>query len=215
MVDLMLPPGLRGIVFDVGETLVDETRSWTAHARDVGVTPLTLMGVLGASIERGEDHRAVWSRLGVAPPGRPSDISSADLYPDALDCLRAAAEAGLVVGIAGNQPAAATAQLRAAGFTADFVASSAEWGVEKPSPEFFARVIDEARVDAREVLYVGDRLDNDVLPARTAGMRTAFLRRGPWGFIHAERAESHLADVRLDSLDELTTLLTGLPTPPG
>src|SRR5205085_8091036 len=93
-----------------------------------------------------------------------------DFYPDAISCLEACRAAGLVIGIAGNQPEEAEAALERAGLRADFIASSARWGVEKPSPAFFAKVIAAAGVAAGEVAYVGDRLDNDVLPAREAGM---------------------------------------------
>ncbi|PZE65050.1 HAD family hydrolase [Curtobacterium sp. MCBD17_021] len=206
-----LPAGVLAIVFDVGETLVDETRAWSAQAEAAAVTPFTLMGALGALIARGEDHRRVWALLGVEKPAGRARIEEADLYPDALPCLRAAIEHGLVVGIAGNQPAGVEAQLRAAGFSPHFLASSAAWGVEKPSPEFFARVIAEAGLDAGSILYVGDRLDNDVLPARAAGMRTAFIRRGPWGHLHAERPEARLADLRLDTLADLNDALVAGP----
>lgn len=206
MTDIELPAGIRGVVFDVGETLVDESRSWIVQAERVGVTPFTLMGLLGALIERGEDHRRLWALLGVDPPGAPA-IDRADLYPDAVDCLRAVAARGLRVGIAGNQPDGVDAQLRSAGVEADFIASSTAWGVAKPSSAFFARTAAAAGLDAGEILYVGDRLDNDVLPARAAGMRTAFLRRGPWGHIHATRPELALADIRLDSLADLTRAL--------
>lgn len=158
-------------------------------------------------IARGEDHRRVWALLGVEKPAGRVLIEEADLYPDALSCLRAATECGLVVGIAGNQPAGVEAQLRAAGFSPHFLASSAAWGVEKPSPEFFARVVAEAGREPGAILYVGDRLDNDVLPASAAGMRTAFVRRGPWGHLHAEQPEAHLADIRLDTLADLSDAL--------
>ncbi|MGO4807790.1 HAD family hydrolase [Arthrobacter sp. 2MCAF15] len=72
------------------------------------------------------------------------------------------------------------------------------------SAEFFSRIVDTAQLDARQILYVGDRLDNDVRPARKAGMRTAFVRRGPWGHLHAQRPEVELADMRIESLAELT-----------
>ncbi|UZN04979.1 HAD family hydrolase [Cellulomonas sp. S1-8] len=199
---------IRAVVLDVGETLVDETRAWTRVAQGVGVTPLALMGVLGALAERGEPHTRVWEVLGVEPPARPPTIDAVDLYPDALPTLRALRAAGYVVAIAGNQPAGAEDQLRAAGVDLDVVASSARWGVAKPSPAFFARVLTEVRLPPDQVLYVGDRLDNDVLPARAAGMRTAFLRRGPWGHVHALRPDVALADVRVDSLTELVDLLT-------
>lgn len=195
------------VVFDVGETLVDETRRWTALAEDVGVTPFALMGVLGALIERGEDHRALWSMLGVPAPLAAPAIEMGDLYPDAIECVTTARAAGLLVGIAGNQPAGAHAQLASLGFDPDLVASSALWGVAKPSPAFFARVAQACACPPEVILYVGDRLDNDVLPARAARMRTALIRRGPWGFLHARRAEAELADLRIDDLRELSAAL--------
>ncbi|MBO3096234.1 HAD family hydrolase [Cellulomonas dongxiuzhuiae] len=209
----MVAVDVRAVVLDVGETIVDETRAWTRAAHDVGVTPLALMGVLGALVERGEPHARVWDVLGVDPPVTRSTIGAVDLYPDALPTLHALRAAGYVVAIAGNQPAAAEEQLRAAGVDLGLVASSARWGVAKPAPAFFARVLSELDLPPGQVLYVGDRLDNDVLPARAAGMRTAFLRRGPWGYVHALRPEVALADVRVDSLTELTRLLGG--PPPG
>jgi len=196
-------PRIEAVVFDVGETLVDESRAWAELAVRAGLTPFTVMGALGAVIERGEHHRRVWDVVGVEPPTDLPSIESVDLYPDSLSCLRAVRAAGLIVGVAGNQPAAAQQQLLAAGFEADFIASSAAWGVEKPSGAFFDRVIEAAGRPASSILYVGDRVDNDVLPARAAGLRTAFIRRGPWGFIHAQLPEADLADLRIESLDEL------------
>ncbi|MGO1259665.1 HAD family hydrolase [Brachybacterium tyrofermentans] len=203
MTSLHIPPGIRAVVFDVGETLVDESRAWRRQAELAGVTPLTLMAVLGSLIERGVDHREVWSELGVEPPSERPTISDEDLYPDALACLQSLQEAGFVVGIAGNQPAGLDGQLRTAGFEADFIASSTAWGVSKPSPEFFARTIAAAAVTPTEILYVGDRLDNDIVPARLAGMRTALIVRGPWGHLHARRDEAALADLRITMLSEL------------
>lgn len=194
------------MVFDVGETLVDESRHWTDLAIRAGVTPLTLCAVLGSLIERGESHTQLWDVLGVSRPQAPASFEATDLYEDALDCVAAARAAGFSVGIAGNQPAGVEALLRNAGFDADFVASSAAWGVAKPARDFFERLIAQAGVAAPKILYVGDRVDNDVLPAREAGMRTAFIRRGPWGRIHARRPEAALADLRIDSLDELADI---------
>jgi FMN phosphatase YigB (HAD superfamily) len=67
----------------------------------------------------------------------------------------------------------------------DFVGSSAEWGVAKPDPAFFRRIAIELNLDFDEVLHVGDRIDNDVLPAQHMGMHAAFIRRGPWGYLQA------------------------------
>jgi FMN phosphatase YigB (HAD superfamily) len=92
----------------------------------------------------------------------------------------------------------------------DFVASSARWGVEKPDPAFFRRIVTESGVEPDRIAYVGDRLDNDVLPAIDAGMAGIFLRRGPWGFIHASWPEVARARIRLETLDELPAALDRL-----
>ena len=54
---------VRVVVFDIGETLVDETGAWSVHADAAGVTRLTLFAALGALIERDEDHHQVWVLL--------------------------------------------------------------------------------------------------------------------------------------------------------
>ena len=95
----------------------------------------------------------------------------------------------------------------AAGIELDFAATSEGWGAAKPAPEFFANVVREAGLPAAEIAYVGDRLDNDVLPANAAGMVSVFVRRGPWGFVHATRPEAAEARIRVDSLAELPAAL--------
>jgi hypothetical protein len=47
---------LRAVAFDVGETLVNETRAFTLLANELGIPALTFFGVLGGLIERRQDH---------------------------------------------------------------------------------------------------------------------------------------------------------------
>jgi FMN phosphatase YigB (HAD superfamily) len=55
-----------------------------------------------------------------------------------------------------------------------------------------------------EILYVGDRLDNDIRPAADLGLRTALIRRGPWGIIQQGDPEAdRVPTMRIDSLAEL------------
>jgi hypothetical protein len=51
---------VRAVVFDVGETLVDETDSWGDWADWLGITRLTMFATLGSVIARGGDHREVF-----------------------------------------------------------------------------------------------------------------------------------------------------------
>jgi hypothetical protein len=146
---------IAAVVFDIGETLVDETRAWSLEAQRSGVTSLTLFAALGALIERGEDHREVWALLGKQPPSAPIMLEVTDFYPDALPCVRAAIAAGLRVGLAGNQPESTEQALRDLGLSVDLIASSARWGVEKPDVAFFRRIADEMNVAPGRIVYVG------------------------------------------------------------
>jgi FMN phosphatase YigB (HAD superfamily) len=116
-----------------------------------------------------------------------------------------------VVGAAGNTGVEVERCLRD-GCGIDVVASSAGLGVAKPEPAFFAAVAELVGVEPSGIAYVGDRVDNDVLPARRAGMVAVHIRRGPWGHLHAGLAQAARADIRIGSLAELPERLAA---PPG
>ena len=198
---------VRAVFFDAGETLVDETRMWASVADAVGVPQLTFFGILGALAARGESHRRVFTLLGVEPVAA-SGWDERDLYPDAKPCLEALRARGLRIGVVGNTGRQAEALF--AGLGVDVVGSSEGWGVEKPSPAFFARVVAEAEAPAAEVAYVGDRIDNDVVPAAEAGMVAVHILRGPWGYGQADWPETSLAHARITSLAELPEVLRAL-----
>ena len=189
---------MKAVVFDVGETLVDETGMWERAADVAGVPRFTLMGVLGGLAARGEQHNRVWGVLGVEPPA--SNWRPEDFYADALPCVDVLRARGLRVAAVGNTPLETEELLRE---HVDVLGSSARWGVEKPAPEFFARLLSAIGLAAGEVAYVGDRVDNDVEPALAAGMVAVHVRRGPWGYLHEPPPEA----IRVRSLTELPEAL--------
>jgi FMN phosphatase YigB (HAD superfamily) len=154
------------VVFDVGETLVDEATTYERWQAE-GVTSFV--------------------------------FAERDLHADALPCLTALRARGLRLGAAGNMRVHHEEFLRR---HVDFVGSSERWDVQKPDAGFFARVVDEAGVPAEEILYVGDRVDNDVVPALAAGLRAVRIRRGA----HA-RVESPAGTVTIGTLTELPEAL--------
>lgn len=211
-----LPVAPTTVVLDVGEVLIDETRVWTIWADLIDTSPLTFDAVLGAAVVQGEDHHAVfehlapnvdWQALVDEHEERYGGFQEDDLYDDVRPCLSALRDQGCRVVLAGNQPARRAEQLRALQLPVDDLVTSDELGEEKPAPAFFAAVL--ARLgdsSPGDVLYVGDRVDNDVLPAAAAGMRTCWLRRGPWGVLQ-ELPADHDVDLVLDGLGELPHLL--------
>jgi FMN phosphatase YigB (HAD superfamily) len=202
---------LRAAVFDVGETLVDEERWWRHLADREGLQAHVVWAALGVTIERGEEHTALWGHLGMEQPPRwwtEIPYSLDDLYPDALDCLERVRELGLRVGIVGNQTETLEAWARASSLPADVISSSASLGVRKPSLAFFERVVELMGFAAAETAYVGDRVDNDVLPAAAAGLVAIHIRRGPWGRLQRTPPEAALVLDDLASLPEALASLT-------
>ena len=94
---------VRAVVFDVGETLIDETRIWTRWADRLGVPALTFLGVLGGCAALDLSHRhafemvrpdldvpAVIERWAADDPaGLRENFDADDLYPDVREALAA------------------------------------------------------------------------------------------------------------------------------
>ena len=199
---------IQWVVFDVGGVLVDEARLIRGWAGVLGMDEAAFTAALRAGIAAGKgiggtirelkpdlDIKAHRARLaGLEIPGE------ADLYPDVRAAFAALRQAGYRIGVAGNQPAGVAEALEAMALGADFIATSHQWGTSKPDPQFFTRVVRAAGVEPTRIAYVGDRMDNDVLPARAAGLHAVFIPRGLWGEVQARDAR----DVaRIESLPDL------------
>ncbi|MFF4530301.1 HAD family hydrolase [Streptomyces sp. NPDC001407] len=207
---------IRAVVFDVGECLVDETREYGTWADWLGVPRHTFAAMFGAVIAQGRDYRETFQafrpgfdlaeqRAARAAAGQPEWFGEDDLYPDVRPALRELREAGLWLGIAGNQTVRAGGLLRELfSGDVDLIGTSDDWGASKPDPEFFVRVAEAVPFRPEEILYVGDRLDNDIRPAASAHMPTALVRRGPWATIQWQEPEARsVPTFRVESLTEL------------
>ena len=212
-------PRVRAVVFDVGETLLDESTEYGTWADWLGVPRHTFSAMFGAVIARGDDYRQTFQhfrpgfdlaveRLRREEADFAEQFDEGDLYPDARPTLEKLKQLGFLIGAAGNQTVQAERRLRALDLPVDFIGTSAGWKTEKPSAGFFARIVAECGCPPGEIAYVGDRFDNDIRPALAAGMVAVFVRRGPWGYIHATHPEVARAHLRIASLDELPERLT-------
>lgn len=206
------------VVLDVGETLIDDTREFGRWADWLGVPRHTFSALLGAVTVAGRNNADAFQFF---RPGFDLDlerrrreecgvgelIEEADLYPDARPGLAALRERGVWVGLAGNQTARAADLLRSLDLPVDAIATSEEWGVAKPDPLFFDRVAGFAPGTRAEIVYVGDHRDMDIIPAHQAGLRTALIRRGPWGYLWADDPGLvTIVDWVIESLAELVGL---------
>lgn len=201
------------VCLDVGEVLVDETRVWSVWSQVLGVSPFELQATIGARLATGGTH--LDALTDVDPDWRDrrgafelalGGLQARDLYPDALPSIRRLQRAGVRVAVCGNQPVSRRAELLAAGVRVDPLLTSDDLGAEKPDPAFFHSVLDAlGGPEPADVWYVGDRPDNDVGPALAAGLRSVWLRRGPWARLVPAGGSD--ADLIVDGLGDLVDLL--------
>ncbi|MFF0191200.1 HAD family hydrolase [Streptomyces sp. NPDC005244] len=211
---------VRAVVFDVGACLVDETREYGTRADWLHVPRHTFAAMFGAVIAQGRDYRETFhafqpdfdlhaEREARAAAGQPEHFGEADLYPDVRPVLAQLRAGGLWLGIAGNQTVPAGNILREL-FTGDvdLIGTSDDWGPPKPDIAFFDRIAQVVPHDVEEILYIADRVDNDLRPAVAAGMPTALVRRGPWATIQGNDQDAkELPTFPVDSLLELSPLI--------
>ena len=198
---------IKWIFFDVGSTLVDETEAYDHRVRDI---------IAGTDItfQEFDDMRIALARQGL--DGNSAAIKHFGLtktpwhsedevpYPDAKSTLAALIQMGYKLGIIANQKLGTAERLENWGLRQyfDVIVSSAEIGYAKPDKRIFEKALEMAGCTARESVMVGDRLDNDMIPAKALGMRTVWIKNGLAQY-QSEELGKDIADVQIASLSEL------------
>ena len=179
--------GIRAVVFDVDETLT--SRSTTYRGRVVALLHTVLASKIGRWLQAG-GRRTRLAPLRLFLHRYDLLCRRVVLEPETRGMLETVQRAGIVLGIVTNGTARkrhTVALLDLDGRTSCIVISG-ELGHRKPDPAIFDRVIACLGVPANAILFVGDRLQQDIAGAQQAGMRTVWLRRG-----HAPRRQRRAA----------------------
>lgn len=196
------------IFFDIGSTLVDETECYNHRIRDmIAGTDITF--------EQFNEKRIFLQKQGLNGDSgaikffgltkTPWHSEDERLYPDTAEILRYLCDKGYTLGIIANQAAGTEQRLEKWGILRFFgsVTASTEEGVSKPDLEIFRRAFEKANCSAESSVMVGDRLDNDIAPAKALGMKTVWIRQGlsvysfPRGdFERADYTVSNLLEMR-------------------
>jgi HAD superfamily hydrolase (TIGR01549 family) len=110
-------------------------------------------------------------------------IGSLDLFqlrPDIDGLLRRLVDRGLKLGIVANQPAAVVPRLERAGIAPLFAYTgvSGTTGLRKPDPRAFQAAAEALGAAPADCIMVGDRIDNDIVPAKALGIAAILFRSG-------------------------------------
>lgn len=76
----------------------------------------------------------------------------------------------------------------------------------KPDQRFFETILANADTQASESVMIGDRLDNDIIPAKRIGMKTIWIRWGRYSIMEP-RTPDDIPDATVADVREVSTAL--------
>ena len=197
------------IFFDLGSTLINETEVYaqrfaeTVCGSDVSVSAFRDTAVrFWAQGLDGYPQAAAYYGLKKAPWRSEYEY----LFDGCAAVLEALKTYGYRLGVIANQVPGTADRLEKWGILHffDVLAPSAELGVEKPDPAIFLWALGKAGCKPENAVMIGDRIDNDILPAKALGMKTVRVLTGPAAIY---RPSNEPSDLMVRSLSELPALV--------
>ena len=203
----MLMNKIKWIFFDIGSTLVDESAVYENRIKEITQgNNIDKNEFVAKVIERAQtDPRPIMSvakDYGVKVPAWRHDLEV--LYPDTKELLQRLSQR-YKIGIIANQDFGT--EQRLTDFNVhqyiNLVIASAEEGVAKPDLRIFQIALDRANCKPEEAVMVGDRIDNDIIPANKIGMTTVWIKQGFGSYAEPKTVEEQ-PDYIVNSLAEIT-----------
>lgn len=195
------------LFFDIGSTLVDEGTAYDHHARMMlegsGITFAEFDRKRREFYEKGMDGNSEAAAF-FGLPERPWPSEDELVFPDAAETLEYLRGRGYRLGIIANQPEGTERRLSERGLIRFFsvIEASYECGFGKPDERIFRKAASDAGCRMEDAWMIGDRLDNDILPARRLGMKTVWIRSGMWKLTPLSFSDG-IADLCINKLSEL------------
>lgn len=198
------------LFFDVGSTLVDESLVYESRMRKVAkAANVTYEYVyetaLGFYRQNKKGDLETMKLLKVDKPGW--NFAEERLYPDTVECLRELS-GRYKIGVIANQSLGTEKRLEDFGILKyiDLVIASAEEGVAKPDRRIFEIALERSHCAPENAVMIGDRIDNDIVPAKRLGMGTIWIKQG-FGKYWNIGGDEEKADYVVDNLTEICKVL--------
>ena len=194
------------IFFDVGSTLVDEHIAYEHRIKDIADSArVSYEFALDTAVDfyrqnkRGDLETA--RLLGVELPKWHEEDEF--LYSDTVKCLEFLG-IKYKLGVIANQSFGTKGRLRQYGILKyiDLIVASAEEGIAKPDRRIFEIALKRANCLPKNSVMIGDRIDNDIVPANLLGMKTIWIKNG-FGKYWDIKTDDERPDCTVESLTEL------------
>ena len=198
------------LFFDIGSTLVDERIAYTHRLQEIAsLANISYKEAYETAVrfyrenQKGDSETA--KRFHVALPKWHAEDEL--LYEDTAACLELLSKR-YEIGIIANQSPGSGDRLNRHGILQyiDLVVASAEEGVAKPDKRIFEIALERSKCKPDRAVMIGDRIDNDIVPAKSLGMHTIWIKQG-FGQFWAITDELERPDFTVNSLSELCNIL--------
>ncbi len=202
--------GINWLFFDVGSTIVDEHLAYEHRLREIAnLANVTYSSVYETAMtfykqnKKGDLETAKLLGINLPKWHKEDEI----LYSDATKCLEILSSR-YKIGIIANQSLGTKERLEQHGILQyiDLVIASAEEGVAKPDKQIFEIALDRSNCKPNNAVMIGDRIDNDIVPAKLMGMHTIWIKQG-FGQYWDIKQEDEKADCIVHSLMEICNIL--------
>ena len=203
---------MKVLFFDVGYTLVNEDAVWEARCREQAQTDeAKKLGLSAAdiyheieiaSVSRKPQFRTLIDKYNFKEVA-PYRTELEKLYEEAPAVIQALSPK-YELGIIANQLDGLKERLEAFDLLKYFkyIISSWDLKVMKPDIRIFEYALDKTNCSPQETCMIGDRLDNDILPAKSLGMKTVWIKQG-FGALQKPLSKSEEPDYTINNLTEL------------
>jgi HAD superfamily hydrolase (TIGR01549 family) len=177
------------------------------EAKLLGLSPKQIYEeIIEASIAYQPQYRTVVKKFGFLEAA-PYRHELEKLYNNA-DLVLQVLSQKYKLGIIANQTEGLVDRLSSWGILKyfSFIISSWDYQIMKPDIKLFQIAVEQSGHDASETVMVGDRLDNDIFPAKTIGMKTIWIKQG-FGGMQNPKTDEYISDTVIANLSELLYIL--------
>ena len=207
---------IKCVFFDVGYTLINEDDVWTLRcqeqaeteqAKSLGLSASQIYDeIVQATIAYKPQYRTVVKKFGFSSPA-PYHHNLEKLYTDTIPVLKSLSEK-YQLGIIANQTDGLCDRLKIWNISEYFSCVTSSWDhkIMKPDIKLFQTAVDKSGCEASETIMIGDRLDNDIFPAKALGMKTIWIKQG-FGGLQTPKSEEFQPETEIHCLSDLLHIL--------
>ncbi len=201
---------IKWLFFDVGSTLVDECIAYEHRFKEIAsLVDLPYEQIYSDAMALYRQNKKgdleIARQLNVKLPEWHKEDEI--LYEDTTKCLEVLSKK-YKIGIIANQSLGTKERLEKHGILKyiDLVIASAEEGVSKPDRRIFELALGRSGCNPSEAIMIGDRIDNDIVPAKLLGMHTIWVKQGFGQYWNIE-GKNEEADCTVNGIREICDYL--------